>query len=205
MRPFPQLVTWWLAPILTLGAVGSSSRAAEEVEVTSVKFSNLRASTGAPGNWFEADVALLAKPAPGSIGQMVSRVRVMLLAGFEFPAVAGGDRRIEHFRAEVDCVALESGRADVRFYLPPELVKRHQLHGEPKYWGVELMAGGKPVPAAKAAYSATLPGADQRKNFQTKATPLAAANDGILVPQYLTPFINEYPRGTPTFVRREVR
>ena len=205
MRPFPQLVTWWLAPFLTLGALCVPSLAAEEVEVTSVKFSNLRAPSGAPGNWFEADVALLAKPAPGSSGQMVSRVRVVLLAGFEFPAVAGGDRRIEHFRAEVDCVARESGRADVRFYLPPELVKRHQLHGEPKYWGVELLAGGKPVAAAKAAYSASLPGADLRKNFQTKATPLAAANDGILVPQYLTPFINEYPRGTPTFVRREVR
>lgn len=205
MRPFPQLVTWWLSPVLAFVAVGATSVVAEEVEVTAVKFNNLRAPNGSPGNWLEADVALQAKPASGSIGQMVSRVKVTLLVGFELPALAGGDRRIEHFRAEAECVALESGRSDIRFYLPPELVKRHQLHGEPKYWGVELMAAGKPVPAVKAAYSASLPGADQRKNFQAKAAPLAAANDGIFLPQFLTPFLNEYPRTTPSFVRREVR
>lgn len=178
---------------------------AQEAEVSVVKFTNLRAPTGSIGNWLEADVALLIKPAPGSPGQMVSRVRVALLIGFELPGPAGGERRLEHFRAEADCVALESGRADVRFYLPPELVKRDQLHGDPKYWGVELAVSGKPVPAARSAYSATLPGAEQRKNFQSRAATLAAPNDGVLVPQYLTPFANEYPRATPSFVRREVR
>jgi len=29
------------------------------------------------------------------------------------------------------------------------------------------------------------------------------ANDGILQPQFLTPFVNEYPRATPSFVRRD--
>lgn len=191
--------------MLWLGCGIGAATNAQEVEVTSVKFTNLRAPTGSIGNWLEADIALNVRPPAGSPGQMVSRVRVALLIGFELPAPAGGDRRIEHYRADVECVALEAGRADVRFYLPPELVKRDQLHGDPKYWGIELAVAGKPVPAARLAYSATLPGVEQRKNFQTRGSQLAAANDGILQPQYLTPFRHEYPRTTPTFVRKEGR
>jgi hypothetical protein len=183
---------------------------AEDVEVTAVRFTNQRAPAvlagAAPsGNWFEAEVTLNVRPPPGTPGQMVSRVRVSLLMGFELPAVAGGERRLEHFRAEAECVALESGRADVRFYLPPELVKRDSLHGDPKYWGVEITAGGRPIPAARAAYSSALATAEQRKNFQSKGGQGAAVNDGILQPQYLTPFANQYPRATPSFVRKDVR
>jgi hypothetical protein len=183
--------------------------AAQEVEVTTVRFANVRVPAnlssggGSSGAWLEADIALNVKPPAGSPGQMLSRVRVSLLVGFELPAVAGGERRLEHYRAEAECVALEAGRADVRFYLPPELVKRDQLHGEPKYWGVELAVGGKTVTAGRTAYSTTLAGAEARKNFQTRAGQAAAANDGLLQPQYLTPFAHEYPRATPTFVRRE--
>lgn len=191
--------------MLWLGCVFGAPTYAQEVEVTSVRFTNLRAPTGSVGNWFEADIALNVRPPAGSPGQMVSRVRVALLIGFELPAPAGGDRRIEHYRADAECVALEAGRADVRFYLPPELVKRDQLHGDPKYWGVELAVAGKPVPAARLAYSATLPGVEQRKNFQTRGGQLAAANDGIFLPQYLTPFMHEYPRATPNFVRKDGR
>jgi hypothetical protein len=171
--------------------------------VTSVRFTNVRAPNNAPGNWLEADIALTVRPAPGSPGQMVSRVKVSLLCAFDMPGPAGGERRLEHYRAEAECVALEAGRADIRFYLPPEIVKRDQLHGDPKYWGIEVNAAGRPVPAAKAAYSSTLGSPDARKNFQTKGSTAAAGNDGLLQPQFLTPFASEYPRATPTFVRRE--
>jgi hypothetical protein len=132
-------------------------------------------------------------------------VRVALLIGFELPARAGGERRLEHYRADAECVALESGRADVRFYLPPELVKRDQLTADPKFWGVELAVAGRAVPASRNAYSPSLSGAESRKAFQSRGGAAAAANDGLLQPQYLTPFINEYPRATPSFVRREGR
>lgn len=197
------VLTWTAA--LGLAAVPIPRAAAQEVEVTSVKFSNLRAPTGATGNWYEAAIALEVRPPPSTPGRMVSRVRVTLTLGFELPAPAGGERRIEFYRADAECVALEAGRADVRFYLPPELVKRDQLHGDPKYWGVELAAGGRAVTASRASYSNTLPAPDTRKNFQTKATAAAPANDGELVPQFLSPFANEYPRATPSFVRREGR
>ena len=179
--------------------------AAPEVEVTTVRFANLRAPTGSVGNWYEADVALEVRPAPSTTGRMVARVRVTLTLGFELPAPPGGERRMEFYRAEAECVALETGRADVRFYLPPELVKRDQLHGDPKLWGVEIAVGGKAVPAGRAGYVPALAGADARKSFQTRAAATVAATDGLLQPQYLTPFVNEYPRATPTFVRREAR
>jgi len=189
---------------LSLALVVSSGLAAEEVEVTAVKFMpNVRASSGA--NWFEADVVLDVKPPPAATGRMVSRVRVVLTLQFELPAAAGAERRSEFYRAEAECVALEPGRADVRFYLPPELVKRDQLHGDPKWWGVELTVAGRPVPAARAAYTGTLAGAEARKNFQTRAGAAVATNDGLLQPQFLTPFAHDYPRATPTFVRREPR
>lgn len=179
--------------------------AAQEVEVSTVRFTQIRAPNGGNGTWVEADVQLSVRPVPGSPRDMVSRVKVALLLGYELPARAGGERRIEHYRAEAECVALDSGRADVRFYLAPEIVKRDQLSADPKYWGVELAVGGRPVAAGRGAYATSLASAEQRKNFQSRGGAAAAANDGVLQPQYLTPFANEYPRATPTFVRREVR
>lgn len=178
---------------------------AQEVEVTTVKFTNVRAPTGTVGTWLETDITVNARPVAGNPSQMVSRVRVTLILAFELPAPTGGERRLEHYRAEAECVALEPGRANVRFYLPPEVVKRDQLHGDPKYWGIELAVGGKALTASRAAYVSALGGVDQRKNFQTRGGAAAVANDGILLPQYLTPFVNEYARTTPSYVRREAR
>jgi hypothetical protein len=176
------------------------------VEAVAVKFANLRPSNGAPGNWLEADVALEAKPTGNLVGRMVARVRVTLSVGFEVPAVsAGGERRLEFYRAEAECVALEAGKANVRFYLPPELVKRDQLHGDPKYWGVELAVAGRALPAGKGSFAATLPTPEARKNFLNRVGTAAIANEGLLVPQYLSPFALDYPRATPSFVRRDGR
>jgi len=185
------------------GAAAPAAVSSPELDVSTVKFATVHPSVGVQGNWLEADISLDARPAPSSLTHMISRVKVTLTVGFELPAPAGGERKLEFYRATAECVALEAGRADVRFYLPPELVKRDQLFGEPKYWGVELMAAGKPIPTGRNGYSATLPTAENRKNFLTRAVTTALANDGLLIPQYLTPFANDYPRSTPSFVRRE--
>ena len=191
--------------VFALGCAVSNTALAQEVEVTTVNFTNVRAPTGSNGTWLETEITLNVKAVPGNPSQMVSRVRVSLLVGFELPASSGNERRLEHYRAEAECVALEPGRAYLRFYFPPELVKRDQLHGDPKYWGVELAVAGRVLAASRAAYSATLATAEQRKNFQTRASAAAVANDGILQPQFLTPFVNEHPRATPSFVRRDAR
>lgn len=191
-------VVAWLA-FAALGLRG------EEVEVATVRFANVRAPNESGSNWFEATVDLNVKPTPGP-GRMVSRVRVSLLVACELPAASGKEeRRREHYRAVAECVALEAGRTEVRFYLPPELVKRDRLHGEPKYWSVEIAIGGRAVSDARGNFSASLLSPESRKNFRIEGAVAAAANDGILQPQYLTPFDNAYPRLTPTFVRREMR
>lgn len=183
----------------------SSAAVVNEVEVTGVKFNSVRPPNGAPGTWLEAAAVLDVKPAGSLAGRMVSRIRVSLTLGFELPAPPGGERRMEFYRTEAECVALETGRADVRFYLPPELVKRDQLHGDAKYWGVEITVAGRALPAGKGNYPAALASAELRKSFQSRAVNAAAANEGLLLPQYLTPFALDYPRSTPSFVRREPR
>jgi hypothetical protein len=194
-----------LISMIALFCVLLAASAAQEVEVATVNFTNLRAPTGSAGTWLETEITLLVKAVPENPRQMVSRVRVSLLLGFELPATAGGERRLEHYRAEVECVALDPGRAYVRFYLPPELVKRDQLRGHPKFWGVEIAVAGRALPTARAAHSASLATAEQRRNFLSQAGAAAVANDGILLPQYLSPFVNQHPRSTPSFVRREAR
>jgi len=179
--------------------------AAQEIDVTTVKFTNVRAPNGSAGNWLEADIALSIRPAPGSPGLMVARVRVALTLGCEYPAVAGSERRTEYYHAEAECVALEAGRTDVRFYLPPELAKRDQLHGEPKFWDVAITAGGRAQALGHPATAPALVNAEAHKSFLARATAGSAANDGLLQPQYLTVFANEYPHATPSFVRREPR
>lgn len=197
-----------LAGLAWLGCVGGSLGAvaalrAEEVEVAAVRFTpNVRAPNGAPGNWYESDIVLDVKPLANEPGRMVSHVHVTLTLGFELPAVTGSNRHVEYYRAAAECVALDAGRADVRFYLPPELVKRDQLHGEPKGWVVELAIGDHAVAGSKNSVATALAGAEPRRAFQTWADGAVAATAGLLQPQYLTVFAGEYPRATPTFVRR---
>lgn len=188
--------------LLGLGLLARGSAAAEEIEVSTVKFANVRAPAGATNSWWEADVALNVRPAAGT---MVARVRVTLTIGCELPATGGSERRVDYYRAEAECVALESGRADVRFYLPPELVKRDQLHGDPKFWVVAVAVGGRGQTLGRNAASPALANPEARRNFESRAGSAAAANDGILVPQFLSPFASEYPRSTPSFVRHDSR
>ena len=185
-------------------AVGSGALRGEEVEVTAVRFGSVRPA-GNPGDtWLEAAVSLNVAPPPASAGRMVSRVRVVLAVGWDVPAPLGDTRRTDCYRAEAECVALDSGRTDVRFYFPPELVKRDQLRGNPPRWTVDLFVAGRPVPAVRASGSASLADAVARRAFAAAVAAAAPANDGLLQPQYFTPFALEYPRATPTFVRREV-
>lgn len=191
------------AQLLLCLALLAPAFGANEVEVAAVRFNSVRAPGGSTSQWLEVAVALAVHPPSGSPGQMVSNVKVALLCAFE--SSGPGEKRTEFYRAEAECVALDAGRTDVRFYLPPELIKRDQLRAEPRQWGVELMAGEKSLPPVRTAYAASLATAEQRKAFAEKAVRGATRTVGLLLPQYLTPFAAEYPRSTPSFVRRESR
>jgi hypothetical protein len=71
--------------------------------------------------------------------------------------------------------------------------------------GVEIAVEGKSIPAGRGAYSGNLATAEERQALQRTGAAAAAANEGILLPQYLTPFAGEYPRATPSYVRRGAR
>ena len=190
--------------ILFLAAVAATLPvAAEPVEITTVRFGTVRAPNGSPEPWFEAEVVLAVAPPAEGGGRFVSRVRVGLMLGWELSAASGGSRRTDFYRGEAECVALEAGRANVRFYLPPELVKRDRLRGPPKLWQVTLHVGGRAVPPSRAASVAALAEPEALRAFDVAVVAGAPANDGLLLPQYLTPFAPAYPRSTPSFVRRE--
>ena len=190
--------------VLTLGLAWSHvfCRAAE-VEVAAVRFALARPASNPSVPWLEATVGLNVVPPPDAPGRMVSRVRVQLSVGVESPALTSSTARTEYYRAEVECLALPSGRSEVRFYFPPELVKRDQLQGAPRNWAVELAVAGRTVLPARAASSTALVEPVARRAFLVAALAGAPANDGCLLPQYFTPFALEYPRNTVTFVRRE--
>ncbi len=193
-----------LALTVALPWAAAAPGPAPVVEVANLRTNQVRPGSGGPA-WLETTLALNVRPAGGGPSPLVSAVRVAVLMAFELPGPAGGARRTQVYAAAVECVALEPGRAEVRFYLPPEILKRDQIRGDPKFWGVELTAAGEALPAARTAYSANLVTPAARAEFQRRWAAAAAANDGILQPQHLTPFALEYPRSTPSVVRREAR
>jgi len=90
-------------------AVGGGSLRAEEVEVTAVRFGSVRPASNSADTWLEAAVSLNVTPSPASLGRAVSRVRVTLSVGWEIPASTGTGRRLDYYRAEAECVALDAG------------------------------------------------------------------------------------------------
>jgi len=176
-------------------------KTAAQVEVTAVKFGTQRYGRD---TWLEVDVELLAKPGGrANAGEFVNRVRATLTVAFE-ATDARGLKKNTFYRTSVEAIAIEGGaRSSLRFYLPPEVVKRDKLRTDADYYVVELEAAGEPQPAAKPSASQKFTSLDSVKNFLTKAQTDAVLNDGLLMPQYLTPFAGDPQKPTPTLLRRE--
>lgn len=201
MRVLPLLALFsGFVSIFPLQVSGQEAGLAPEVEVASVKFSPARFTGDV---WLEADLELDVKPGGKQVsGEYVDRVRVTLTMGCDATDTKGA-KRLDFYRSSAELVTLEGGKANVRFYLPPEVVKRDKLRTPIDYYAVELEAGGVAQAPVKNSSSSKFTSADSVKNFLTKATSEAGANDGLLMPQYLTPFSDDPQRRTPTFFRRE--
>lgn len=181
----------------------SAVAAPAPVEVTAVKFETVRI---AQDSWMEAEVEVAAKPAgrPGP-GDFVDHVRVTLNLGFDL-APEGGVKKQRFYRASVEAVALEVGtKSTFRFYLPPEIVKRDKITtGEGgRYYVVELEAGGKVLSPTRGALSAIFKSDESMKNFLGLVGSEGGANEGVLIPQHLSPFAYDSRRPSPTILRRE--
>ncbi|MCF7686667.1 MAG: hypothetical protein K9M98_06360 [Cephaloticoccus sp.] len=174
----------------------------DRVEVANVRFNTLRPPDGSDDNWFEVDIELDARPAASSPGRVTKQLRVVARLAYDRPGSENG-RRWEFFRASGELVGLAAGRAHVRFYLPPEIVKRDSLGGAPEFWEVTLSGESLVQQNPPGRKSPSLSVAEVQQGFRDKIATEGQANDGILQVQYLTPFATAYPRSTPTYVRHE--
>jgi hypothetical protein len=187
-----------VSPLPMFAQTAPAAAEVVEVEVSGVKFDNARFGRD---SWTEATVDLAVRPGGrASSGRFVDRVRVTLSLGAEASGEKG-EKRTVFFRASAEAITLEGGRAFFRFYLPPEVVKRDKLR--PEYHVVELEVGGKQLPPVKANVSSNITSADMLKNFLAKVSSDGGANDGVLMPQHLTPFAYDEQRPAPTVLRRE--
>jgi len=148
----------------------------------------------------EATVELDVRGTPVGNPGFVDTVRVALSLGLHSSMVDGGD--FVFFRSEAEASTLESGTARFRFYLPAAVVRRYQLSGEPFAFAVDIWVDGKPLPVSRIAVSTNLNNPESVRSFRDRVARDAIRNEGILVPQYDTPFLIEYAQDTPPFVRR---
>lgn len=175
------------------------------VEVRNVKFNTSRAGSG---TWYEAEIEVQPRPGVGADNrQFIDRVKVTLNLGvFSVKSPAGAKIPDTYYRASAEAVALESsgGRSVFRFYLPPEIVKRDQITGDQKFYLVELFVDGKALPLTKYHYPATtFTKPEIVESFRSKVASEAGVNDGVMLPQYLTPFANAGSPPPPSFIRIE--
>lgn len=170
------------------------------VEVSTVKFRPVN------GGWFEVEVEVQAKPGPAAVANrnFLNRVKVTLNLGvISVKAPQGATIPDTFYRASAEAVAIETtGRTAFRFYLPPEIVKRDQVSGPQRFYLVELSVGGQALPLTRNDVPSTFTTTTIIEGFRGKVAAEATANDGILLPQYLTPF-GAGGNNTPSFIRTE--
>jgi hypothetical protein len=189
MAALPNVSRLLATALLVIAALPVSyARNEDTIEVRSVSFGDVRV-VGARDGWLECRVELSVRT--GLERGFVSGVQVDV--GM---ALRGGSDGFEFFGSSVRLVGLESGKATVRFYLPPEVVARFRSGGEPFAWSVDVSAGGKEF---ATAVSRTLDSNDALRGFRERLGA-AAVNVGILRPQHRSPFAHLYPSDTPTAV-----
>lgn len=164
----------------------AATASSTQAEVSNVKFRYDR-------NWLETEIELNIKPA---VGDFIDRTRVTLSLAVEAMPLGATDKKQHFYKATAELVAIEKTKATVRFYLPPEIVKRDRLRGDPLYL-VELDVAGEAQKPSILAISKAIPVAS---TFRSKVSSESALNDGVLLPQYLTPYAN---LPAPSFIRRE--
>jgi hypothetical protein len=169
------------------------------VDVGNVRFSYVRPAGGSD-NWMEATIELDVRGTREGNPGFVDSVRVALNLGLQ--STMAGENGFVFYRSEAEASTLESGAARFRFYLPAAVVRRYQLSGDPFAFTVDVWIDGKLLPKSGAAVSPNLTTLAALRDFQDRVARDAIRNDGILVPQYDTPFLIEYARDTPAFVRR---
>lgn len=184
--------------------VAPAPSAPPPIEVATVRFNSVRADAG---TWFVTEVELQPRGGEGAKNRnFINRVKVTLNLGVVSVKAPVSTVPDTYYRASAEAVAVEAtgSRTVYRFYLPPEIVKRDQINGDLRYYLVEVFVDGKALPLGKNNFPlSTLSKPEILESFRNKVSGGAGANDGILLPQYLTPFANTGSPPAPSFIRLE--
>ena len=153
------------------------------VSVRSVKFTYPRVD-GQQGAAMETEIELDVRGsgAAGHNPRFVDAVRVALMIAVQTHGRTGTD--YQYYYADATAVTLEAGTRSIRFYLPPEIVKRDGLTGDAYAFYIELSAGGQALPPQRGNLSETLRARERFDIFQKKVAETRSATDGILVEQH---------------------
>ena len=169
------------------------------IEVRSVSYDYVR-SMGGSDNWLEITAELNVQGTRSGNPQFVDSVRVAL--SLSLRSALEGDSGFVFFRSDAEASTLETGTARFRFYLPPAVVRRYQISGEPFAFAVDVWIDGRAIGQTATAVSTNLASPEAVRSFRDRVAQDGVRNDGILLPQFKTPFLIEYTQDTPAFVWR---
>ena len=176
-----------------------------QAEVQRVRFSNAQPA-GINRNWRQVEIQLNVR---GSADREVANPRYIDNVEVELNLaiqVRGGDVETTRFyRSSMELPTLEMGRHTVHFFLPPEVVSRDRVSGDPQAYLVALSVDGVEQTLSTNARSQVLERESVRQSFLERVESEAGANDGILLPIHLTPFVSDhrYLREMPSVRRRD--
>jgi len=200
-----------LLAILFFLPFGGELRAQDEegqVAVQRVIFNRNASLTGDTRRWLETVVELnVSRPAGEDVfnPRYVDNIQIDLYISFD---VSRGDvSRTRFYRSSVELPTLERGRHEIRFFLPPEVIGRDRITSEPSTYLVQLSVDGLRQELSSDARARILRRDEVLESFMRRVESEAGANDGILLPIHLTPFVNErqYFRDMPSIRRSNVR
>ena len=102
-----------------------------------------------------------------------------------------GDDTFAFFTAKAEIMTLKVGEPKtVMFWIPKAIMERGNLRAEPKFWVVELAAGGRSLQVKKDNASRELQktGATGLANFKRMLSENIGPNSGVMLPHNLTPY-----------------
>lgn len=164
-----------------------------EFEVLRVDFELVR-QDGASDPWYEVVVVVSVEKGESIRGAnpcFADDVTVSL--AFATDVSRGGGKSYEFYAYDLEYPTLEVGQHAVRFYLPPELVKRDRVRGEPFAYEIEVLSKEEPE---VSMVSRNLQSVASLQSFRDQVVANASVPSELL-PQYRTPFAWSYAGDTP--------
>lgn len=135
-------------------------------------------------DWLKAEIEVQANRNPAAENpRFVSSIQIFLTLSFR-----KDNGTFDFYRSSVELVALEQNdSALVSFYFPGVILKRDNFR-EPFAYLVEILAEGIRQPFMRESASANIRDNPQAVvSLKARAEAAAAENDGILLPEYLSP------------------